>query len=335
MKFRAFGFVLTLVVLAFALAPAAPVGAQAAPAGQKPLKIQKLSDSVWAAEPGKGANVGWFLLGDGVVAVDSGSDSATGKEILKAIGQTTGNKPVRILVLTHSHGDHSGGARAFVAAGARILCQESVAGQVLAYVSQPAQDPNDPLAGKPNVRPVIESISERSIMVDGLHNAQIYFLGAAHTSGDLAIYLPTDKILFSGDLALNKLQPSMQSAEVDPAGWERILQTLAKVPVEKLVPGHGEIGPTEGLADSLAYVTRVDALAKKFVESGAPDDQLDAQIRAPENAIPNVPLTDAHVANVKASVKAIREKASRKTTTPSAAPATPRAPLPAATTPAK
>jgi len=225
--------------------------------------------------------------------------------------------------MTHAHADHSSGARAFVAAGARILCQESIAGQMLAFVTQPTNDPNDPLSGKAGIRPVVESISERSIMVDGIHNAQVYYLGAAHSAGDLVVYLSGDKILFSGDLALNGRQPFMQSPDVDPAGWERSLQSLSRVPVDKLVPGHGDIGPTAGIQDSLAYVSRVNALAKKFVDSGTRDDMLDAMIRAPENAIPNVPLSDTHIANVKASVKAVREKAARKTTPVPAPAATP------------
>ena len=318
MKFRP---VFAVPVLIAALA-AAPVFAQTTTPPAAALKAQKLADGVWAAELAKGANVGWFLLGDGVVAVDSGSDSATARDILKQIAETTGNKPVRLLILTHAHADHSGGARAFVAAGARILCQESIAGQMLAYVTQPASDPNDPLSGKTNIRPIVESISERSIMVDGIHNTQVYFLGAAHSSGDLVVYLSGDKILFSGDIALGGRQPFMQSPDVDPAGWERALQSLTRVPVDKLVPGHGEIGPVAGIQDSLAYVSRVDGLAKKWVESGTREEQLDAQIRAPENAIPNVPLTESHIANVKASYKAMKEKASRKAATPgpSAAP---------------
>ncbi len=247
---------------------AAPLSAQPALSTQSTLKVQKLADGVWAAEPAKGANVGWFLLGDGVVAVDSGADAATAKDVLKQIAETTGNKPVRLLILTHSHADHSGGARAFVAAGARVLCQESIAGPVLGFLTQPATDPSDPLSGKAGLRPVVESISERSIMVDGFRNSQVYFLGAAHSSGDLVVYLSGDKILFSGDLALNGRQPFMQSADVDPAGWERSLQSLSRVPVEKLVPGHGEIGPILGIQVSLAYVSRVNALAKKIVESG-------------------------------------------------------------------
>jgi cyclase len=323
----------TVPVLAIALAAAlfaAPLSAQSALL----RNVQKLADGVWAAEPAKGANVGWFVLGDGVVAVDSGADSATAKEILKQIAETTGGKPVRLLILTHSHADHSGGARAFVAAGARVLCQESIAGLVLAFLTQPASDPGDPLSGKSGSRPVVESISERSIMIDGLRNAQIYFLGAAHTAGDLVVYLSGDKILFSGDIALNGRLPFMQSPDVDPAGWERSLQSLSRVSVAKLVPGHGEIGPNAGLQVTLAYVGAVNALAKKFVDGGAPDEVLDAEVRKPENAIPNVPVTDAHIANVKASVKALRDKAAKKAT-PAPSPAAPSAPLPAATTPAK
>jgi len=315
MKFRAILSAVTLAILV--LVAASPLVAQA----QESLKVQKLADGVWAAEAAKGANVGWFLLGDGVVAVDSGGDAAMAKDILKQIAETTGNKPVRLLIMTHAHADHSSGARAFVAAGARILCQESIAGQMLAFVTQPTNDPNDPLSGKAGIRPVVESISERSIMVDGIHNAQVYYLGAAHSAGDLVVYLSGDKILFSGDLALNGRQPFMQSPDVDPAGWERSLQSLSRVPVDKLVPGHGDIGPTAGIQDSLAYVSRVNALAKKFVDSGTRDDMLDAMIRAPENAIPNVPLSDAHIANLKAAVKAVRDKAAKKATTPAAAPA--------------
>ena len=305
MKFRALS---TALAIAVVLALAAPLSAQSKP------KVDKVADGVWAAQPEKGANVGWFLLGDGVVAIDSGADAVNGAEIVKAIAETTGGKPIRTLILTHAHADHSGGARAFTAAGARVVCQESVAGQILAFVTQATSDPKDPMYGKAALRPVVESISERAILVDGLHNVQIYFLGAAHTKGDLVVYLANDKVLFAGDLALNGRMPFLQSPDVDPAGWEKALMTLSKVPAEKLVPGHGDIGSKEGIADSLAYLHAVNALAKKFVDNAMRDDMMDAQIRAPENEVKNIPVTEAHIANVKAAVRAVREKSAAKPT---------------------
>jgi glyoxylase-like metal-dependent hydrolase (beta-lactamase superfamily II) len=318
MKIRALILSLAAGVALAAIAAAQP----ASPASS--LKVEKIADGVWAATPAKGANVGWFLLGDGVVAVDSGADGATGQEILKSIAETTGGKPVRLLVLTHAHADHSGGARAFAAAGARVICHESIAGQIVALVEQAATDPNDPMAGKASLRPVVESLSERAILVDGIHNVQIFFLGAAHTKGDLVVYLTTEKVLFPGDLALNGRLPFMQSPDVDSQGWSRALEALARVPVDKMVPGHGEIGPTTGLADSHAYVKRVDELARKFMQQGLQEQAIEIQVRAPENKIENVQITDAHIANVKAAVKAMREKESRKAAaTPAATPGAP------------
>jgi len=157
----------------------------------------------------------------------------------------------------------------------------------------------------------VESIAERIILLDGIESAQVFFLAPAHTKGDLVVYLPTDKIMYVGDLAASGHMPFMQSADVDPVGWERTLTALSQVASEKVVPGHGDVGDRKMLNESLAYVHAVNKLAKKLIDANVADSALDAQIRAKDNETPGITTSDAHVANVKAVVKAMKEKAAK------------------------
>jgi cyclase len=160
-------------------------------------------------------------------------------------------------------------------------------------------------------------------MVDGVHDAQVFFLGAAHSRGDMVVYLVNDKVLFIGDLASNGRMPFMQSPDVDPDGWERALAALSHVAVDKMVPGHGQIGPASGLLESAAYVHAVNQLAHKFVAAGMNDELVGIQVHAPENQIKGLETSEEHVLNVKAAVRVEREKVAKKAATPAATPATP------------
>lgn len=285
---------------------------------QSTIGVQKLAEGVWAAQPDRGSNVGWFLYGDGVVAVDSGGNAATAQEILKQIAETTGGKPVRHLVLTHVHADHSGGTRAFVAAGAQVICQENAAAPILSFITQATSDPADPLAGKRKAPPMLMTVSERLILFDGRHRADIQWLGPAHTNADLVVLLPAEKVLFAGDVALNGRLPDLHLPEADPAAWAKILPRLAAVPIEKMVPGHGTIGPTTGIADTLAYLRSLDEIVKRLLLSGTPEEQLEIRLREPDNRIANVPLSEGHLRNAVAVFRREKEKLTKPTATPTA-----------------
>src|SRR5258708_29386385 len=86
---------------------------------------QKLADGVWAMTTKGGSNASWFLFGDGVVAVDSGSqESAEG--VLSAIASTTGGKKISYLILTSNFGPHAGGSAAFAKRGATVVTHDNV-----------------------------------------------------------------------------------------------------------------------------------------------------------------------------------------------------------------
>ncbi len=286
------------------------------------VKVEKLAEGVWATQTFQGCNVGWFVIGEDVILVDSGLNAEAANAVLQRIRETTG-KPVRYLVITHAHGDHAGGAATLVAAGAEVICAENAAGPLLSALrAAPAQTPKSNARGKKVVaskspaKPRVLAVSERLRFLGSPRSAEIYYLGPAHTSGDLIVVLPEDKILFSGDLALHGLLPYMRSADMEPRGWELILSRLVGLPVDRVVPGHGDIGPREGIADSFAYVRRANQIVKRFLEDRVPEDAIERKLQEPENRIENVFLSDDHIANVKAVYRIEKERLAKASPTP-------------------
>jgi glyoxylase-like metal-dependent hydrolase (beta-lactamase superfamily II) len=294
---------------------------------QNKIAPEKLAEGLWATPTPGGANVGWFTLGDDVIAVDAGATPDVGRALVDEIQKTTGKKP-RYLVVTHAHRDHAGGVAAFAAAGAQIIGSEKAAPGILAVLDAAAREASTTAKAPARSAPVrsapaamVMTVAERSLFVGSpLRRAEIYYLGPGHTQGDLIVVLPTDGVLFSGDLAGTGVLPFLRSADVDPRGWERILQRLAALKIEKMVPGHGVIGPREGIADTAAYIARVNEIAARLVQSNPPDGLVEAQLSTPENTIENVRLTPDHIANVKAVYHLARAERAKPAASPTPTP---------------
>jgi cyclase len=124
------------------------------------------------------------------------------------------------------------------------------------------------------------AFSERFALLGGARRVAVYFLGPAHTAGDIVVFLPDQKVLFTGDVVLATGAPYMQSPDMDPAGWEAILDRLAQLDVEKVVPGHGALGARKSIADTYAYVKKLNDVARLIVDENVSENLIEARCGA-------------------------------------------------------
>lgn len=108
---------------------------------------------------------------------------------------------------------------------------------------------------------------------------EIYSFANGHTDSDVVLYLPDDKVLFSGDLVFVKRHPFLGDAY--PDGWISNLDALSELPIEKIVAGHGPIGGPEDIGLTRAYISQINQMVEEMViKNGSLDEVL--ALPAPE-----------------------------------------------------
>src|ERR1700677_3802769 len=177
---------------AFFFAFAALAAAQAPPPPPPPFVVHQLKPNVYWIEGG-GGNSGVIVGEKGVIVVDAKTTPAAGKELLDDIAKIT-PKPVTTVILTHSDGDHVNGLASFPA-GVKVIAQENNKKEqetALAAGGRGAP-PADHLPSQ------VISKDKEAFKIEGV-KFEFHHWAPAHTSGDLIIYLPSEKIVFAGDV---------------------------------------------------------------------------------------------------------------------------------------
>lgn len=126
--------------------------------------------------------------------------SSVSEEFIRKIRETVPGKPIRYLAVTHAHGDHAGGARAFIAEGATLLTTPGNRGYFERMASAPHTVAPDRLAREP--RPLkLETFTGRRVLTDGARTVELIDVGPnPHTAEGVVVFLPRERILYQGDL---------------------------------------------------------------------------------------------------------------------------------------
>jgi glyoxylase-like metal-dependent hydrolase (beta-lactamase superfamily II) len=217
-------------------------------------------------------NVGWAIFKDYVLVVDANFPWGA-REILPAI-QKTSDRPIRFVLNTHYHADHSYGNVIFQRAGAAILSSVDAAEEARIKGWRDIQNQAKERATEAQVVPTV-LFPDRMVFDDGIQRVEVTKVGPAHTKGDIVVYMPRAKVLFVGDLAVNWIYGNnLSDADANYDGWLAALERIANWDVKVVVPGHGVPGGVEILRGQHDYLRDMLSFVAAGIKSGKTADEL-------------------------------------------------------------
>ena len=198
-------------VAALVPAPPPPAGrgggppAGGGPGGAPALTVtsEKLGDGLYRLTTGPGSYDSVIVeFKDYVMMLEAGQSEARGLAYLAETKKLIPNKPIRYVMNTHPHSDHTGGLPPLVAEGATIITQKNNAAFLEKSLNTPRTLLNDTLAKNPK-KAKIEAVDEKKVYTDGTRTVEIYHIyPAPHSNGLMVAYIPKEKVLFQGDFSL-------------------------------------------------------------------------------------------------------------------------------------
>ena len=232
------------------------------------VRITKAAGSVYFldCEGGfGGGNVAASIGDDGILLVDD-MFAAMGPKVLAAL-KTISDKPVKMVLNTHFHGDHIQGNKNFQKSSV-IVAQENVRKRLLAN--------NKDTAPTLEMLPAITFTDRLAVNFNGEEVQMIHYPNG-HTDGDSVIYFTKSKVLHLGDMFFFEMFPAIYS---EGGGNIRQLvrsldQILANIPADaKVVPGHGRLATMEDLKNYVAMLKETISIVDANIKQGKSLDQM-------------------------------------------------------------
>lgn len=251
--------------------------------------LTRITDSVYAyvgvleSTPGNRfcANVGVVIGDDAVLVVDTLTSAKEAELLLADIRKIT-DKPVRWVVNTHYHLDHSLGNCVFADQGARIIGQEQCRAALLASGETTLQSGEafglEPEYWEGTRIAAPDLTFDSAVEVDlGNMAVRIFYPGhPSHSAGSSMVLVPSQDVLFTGDILFTDFHPFL--GEADLAGWAANLDEITAMAPGIIVPGHGPLSDLEDVAALKDYLVFFDANAIELSRTMSDPEQIVAEM---------------------------------------------------------
>lgn len=280
-----------------------------------------IGNGVYAAivNPGTGAlgNAGFIDLGEEVLVVDTFLSPRVAEDLNKAIDYTLG-KPVKYVINTHYHADHTNGNQVFQDATIistkrtrELMFKNNQVGdvqeekqQLLEYLHK-AEEEAAGVVDEKVKQSMLDDINDKKVFAEDLSNyrftppsitfedrfeihgtnrsVEIITYGGGHTESDVFVYLKDENLAFMADLVLVNATPFMGVGK--PEHWPTILDKVRKLNLATVIPGHGPVGTAEHIDLTDQYIHFVLETIRTAKENGLTvDEAAHTEIPAPFNS---------------------------------------------------
>ncbi len=253
-------------------------------------KTMRVSEHVYVIPDGRVnlvPNIGIIVGNRATLVVDAGMGPRNGETVLRELAKVSKNADL-YFTTTHFHPEHVTGVQAFPA-NTRII-RSTVQEEEL------KQKQPDFIANfskrTPEIKALLQDVKPRQpdILFDhelkldlGGVTARLLWVGPAHTRGDTAIYVEEDKVLFTGDVVVDRFFPIFPDKDASGKNWLGSLNRFEALQPRSVVPGHGEVGGADLIANEQTYLkgvqSRVAALKAQGKSPKEAADLLSAEFR--------------------------------------------------------
>jgi cyclase len=245
-----------------------------ATAQQPPLgKIEKMADNLYRI-PGQGGATAVYVAGNGVVLVDT-KLANNGQGILDQVRSVT-DKPITMIINTHTHGDHTG-SNMFFPANVEIVTHENTKANM---EKMPVYQEAGNKHGLPD-----RTYKDRLTVLGGNDAIDLYYFGPAHTNGDTFVVFRNRRVLHAGDVFANTAQPFIDGSNGGSglAYGETIGKAAAAIKnVDTVITGHTDVKKWQDFVDFGEFNRLFLEHARASLKMGRTPEQAMATLQLPE-----------------------------------------------------
>jgi glyoxylase-like metal-dependent hydrolase (beta-lactamase superfamily II) len=255
------------------------------------LEIQKVKESLFMITGG-GGNTAAFITEKGVVVVDT-KNPGMGPAILEKIKSVT-DKPVMMVINTHTHGDHVGSNSAFTGM-VEFIAHENCKASMEKMPAFQSEEGKRFLPGK--------TYNDKLSLLKGKDKIDLYYFGRGHTGGDSFVVFPALKVMHSGDMfAFAKALPFIDVSN-GGSGIEypkTLMKAAAQIKgVDNVIPGHSPVADWAAFKEYGEFMRDFVAAVEQAKKDGKTVDQASTDLKLPEK------YKDYNLTRAKAAVTAV------------------------------